>query len=182
VNCVTNDEGIPGNQVLSKDGKTLYIAHTSADSNKVSVSIGTLSGSGPTTTASWKTVQVNTDLCPDKKGMPGAGEQCGAALFATLAQDTAGNLYVVSASTSHKAGTQTSPYSVFLHHSTDGGKSWGTASKASTAGSNAFRGSPPVTRAGSTSPTTTRPRPARPASSASMTSSTARSPSRCRSR
>jgi len=138
VNCVTNDEGIPGNQVLSKDGKTLYIAHTSADSNKVSVSIGTLTGSGPATTASWKTVQVNTDLCPDKTGKPGPGEQCGAALFATLAQDTAGNLYVVSAATSHKASTQTSPYSVFLHHSTDGGQHWGTASKASAAGSNAF--------------------------------------------
>jgi len=139
VNCVTDDEGIPGNQVLSKDGKTLYIAHTSADSNKVSVSIGTL-GIDPAgqTTATWKTVQVNADVCPDKNGMPGPGEQCGAALFATLAQDAAGNLYVVSASTSHKASTQTSPYSVFLHHSTDGGQHWGTASKASAAGSNAF--------------------------------------------
>lgn len=139
LNCVTDDEGIPGNQVLSKDGKTLYITHTSADSNKVAVSIGTL-GTNPAglTTASWKTVQVNSDICPDHNGTPTATEQCGAALFATLAQDTAGNLYVVSASKAQKAGVQSSPYSVFLWHSTNGGKSWSKASKASAGGSNAF--------------------------------------------
>jgi len=140
LNCVTNDEGIPGNQVLSKDGKTLYIAHTSADGNKVTVSIGTLSkNAAGKPSASWKTVQVNKDMCPDANGKPGVSEQCGAALFATIAQDTAGNLYVVSASKSQQAdGTQTSPYGVLLWHSTNGGMSWGTASKASSGGSNAF--------------------------------------------
>ena len=140
LNCVTNDEGIPGNQVLSKDGKTLYIAHTSADGNKVTVSIGTLSkNAAGKPSASWKTVQVNKDMCPDANGKPGVSEQCGAALFATIAQDTAGNLYVVSASKSQQAdGTQTSPYGVLLWHSTNGGMSWGTASKASSGSSNAF--------------------------------------------
>jgi len=105
----------------------------------VSVSIGTLGiNAAGQPSASWKTVQVNKDTCPVAKGTPGAGEQCCAALFATIAQDTAGNLYVVSAAKSQKAGTQNSPYSVLLWHSTNGAMSWGTASKASSGGSNAF--------------------------------------------
>src|SRR4051812_31144108 len=39
VNCVTNEEGIPGNQVMAKNGD-LLIAHTGQDGNKVVVSRG----------------------------------------------------------------------------------------------------------------------------------------------
>lgn len=135
--CVTDDEGIPGNQVLSADGKTIYIAHTSGDSNKVVVSVGHLT-TDPLTgavTASWKHVQVNKDLCPDAGG---TGEKCGAALFSTIAEDTAGNLYVVAASSSHSGRTQTSPYNVYLWTSQDGGSTWSTAKQVSASGSNAF--------------------------------------------
>jgi len=182
LNCVTNDEGIPGNQVLSKDGKTLYIAHTSADGNKVTVSIGTLGTTAGQPSAAWKTVQVNKDVCPDTNGKPGDKELCGAALFATIAQDTAGNLYVVSASKSQQAdGTQTSPYNVLLWHSKDGLFGASTARPPRVAATPS-RGSLQATRAASTSPTTTRPSPTRAASSPSTTSSRAPSPSSCRSR
>lgn len=134
--CVTDDEGIPGNQVLSADGKTLYIAHTDGSGNKVVVSIGTLTTDATTgtVTAAWKHVVVNSDICPTG----GNGEPCGAALFATIAQDTQGGLYVVAASAPHTGSTQSGPYAVYLWHSTDHGQSWSAASSASNDGSNAF--------------------------------------------
>lgn len=137
-NCVTSDEGIPGNQVLSADGKTLYIAHTDAESadNGVVVSVGTLSTNpSGAQQATWKNVRVNADICP--KGS--TGQRCGAALFATIAQDTAGGLYVVAASAPKDPnGVQTGPYQVYLWRSTDGGNTWGTAQQVSSDGSNAF--------------------------------------------
>src|SRR5438270_5858935 len=95
VNCVTDNEGIPGNQVLARNGD-LLIAHTSADGNQVIVSRGHLSPiAGGLMSATWKHYVVNASLCPDKSGPPGI---CGAANFATIAQDTAGHFYVAFSS------------------------------------------------------------------------------------
>lgn len=145
-NCVTTNEGIPGNMVLGKKTGQLYIAHTTADSNQVAVSIGTVTGSYPAMTAKWKDVVVDKSICPDYdptvKKNEGKSEMCGASEFATIAQDSAGNLYVCFAShqqTVQNGSTpQTGPYEVFVVSSTDGGKSWSKPVRVTRSGTNAF--------------------------------------------
>jgi hypothetical protein len=145
-NCVTTNEGIPGNMVLGKKTGQLYIAHTTADSNQVAVSIGTLSGTYPAMQASWKNVVVDKGICPDYdpsvKKNNGKSEMCGASEFATIAQDSAGNLYMCFAShqqTVENGGTpQTGPYQVFVVSSTDGGKSWSKPVQVTRTGTNGF--------------------------------------------
>ena len=135
VNCVTNEEGLPGNQLLSKKGE-LVIAHSGQDGNKILVSVGTLAQQGPVTTATWKDVVVNADICPDKtSSAPGI---CGSANFPTIAQDSAGNLYLVYASQLVSGSTAKGPYAVYVNVSKDGGHTWGKSRKVSTTGSNAF--------------------------------------------
>jgi hypothetical protein len=147
LNCVTNEEGIPGNQLLNKKGQ-LVIAHSGQDGNKELVSIGTLSktGSGATavTTATWKDVVVNKDICPDKtSAAPGI---CGSANFPTVTMDSGGNLYMVYASQLIKNGNPAGPYNVYVSISKDGGSTWGRSRQVSHGGSNAF----PWITAGST--------------------------------
>src|SRR4051812_29440863 len=85
VNCVTNEEGIPGNQVLNRKGE-LVIAHSSADGNHMIASVGKPVTANGVTTATWKDVVVNGDICPDKtSAAPGI---CGSANFNTIAQDS----------------------------------------------------------------------------------------------
>ncbi|MCU1600816.1 MAG: hypothetical protein JWO22_1525 [Frankiales bacterium] len=135
VNCVTNEEGIPGNQVVNKLGE-LVIAHSSSDGNGALVSYGKPVTSNGITTATWKDVFVNRDICPDKtSSAPGI---CGAANFNTVAQDSAGNLYMVYASQLIKSGNAAGPYNVYLSVSHDGGHTWGRSIQVSKGGSNAF--------------------------------------------
>lgn len=135
VNCVTNEEGIPGNQVLNKNGE-LVIAHSSSDGNGVMATWGKPVTANGITTATWHDVFVNRDICPDKSSSaPGI---CGAANFNTIAQDSAGNLYMVYASQLVKNGSAAGPYNVYLSVSKDGGHTWGRSRKVSTSGSNAF--------------------------------------------
>ena len=136
VNCVTDNEGIPGNQVLAKNGD-LLIAHTSADSNQVIVSRGKLSDlGGGVTSATWKHTVVNASLCPDKPhAAPGI---CGAANFATIAEDSAGHFYVAfSSQKTDSSGTAAGPYKTYVVTSKDGVR-WGTPVLVSRGGSNAF--------------------------------------------
>src|SRR3954453_175949 len=122
LNCVTDDEGIPGNQVLAKNGD-LLIAHTSADGNKVVVSRGHLTDiGGGVMSATWKHYTLNASLCPDKTSSnPGV---CGAANFATIAEDTAGHFYVAFSSQLIRGGNAAGPYKTFVVASRDG-KLWG---------------------------------------------------------
>jgi hypothetical protein len=122
LNCVTDDEGIPGNQVLAKNGD-LLIAHTSADSNKVIVSRGHLTDiGGGVMSATWKHYTLNASLCPDKSSSaPGV---CGAANFATIAEDTAGHFYVAFSSQLIRGGKAAGPYKTYVVASRDG-KRWG---------------------------------------------------------
>src|SRR3954452_1719882 len=118
LNCVTDDEGIPGNQVLAKNGD-LLIAHTSADNNKVIVSRGHLTDiGGGVMSATWKHYTVNASLCPDKSSSaPGI---CGAANFATIAEDTAGHFYVAFSSQKVTGGKAAGPYKTYVVPSRDG--------------------------------------------------------------
>jgi hypothetical protein len=135
-NCVTDNEGIPGNQVLAKNGD-LLIAHTSADNNQVIVSRGRLTElGGGLTKATWKHTVVNASLCPDKPhAAPGI---CGAANFATIAQDSAGHFYVAfSSQKTDAAGHAAGPYKTYVVTSKDGVR-WGKPVLVSRGGSNAF--------------------------------------------
>jgi len=122
LNCVTDDEGIPGNQVLAKNGD-LLIAHTGADGNKVIVSRGHLTDiGGGVMSATWKHYTVNTSLCPDKSSSsPGI---CGAANFATIAEDSAGHFYVAFSSQKIAGGRAAGPYKTYVVASRDGAH-WG---------------------------------------------------------
>jgi hypothetical protein len=145
-NCVTTNEGIPGNMVLGKKTHQLYIAHSTSDSNQVAVSIGTVSGTFPDLQATWKDVVVDKSICPDYdptvSANNGKSEMCGASEFATIAQDASGNLYVCFAShqqtVQNGATPQTGPYQVFVVSSTDGGKTWSKPVQVTHQGTNAF--------------------------------------------
>jgi hypothetical protein len=136
VNCVTDNEGIPGDQVLAPNGD-LLIAHTGADRRQVIVSRGKLSTlPGGAVTATWTHTVVNTAICPDKKNQaPGI---CGAANFATIAEDSAGHFYVAFSSQPQAlGGAPTGPYQTYVVSSKDGNH-WSKPVLVSHDGSNAF--------------------------------------------
>jgi hypothetical protein len=137
VNCVTNEEGIPGNQVMAKNGD-LLIAHTGQDGNKVLVSRGKLTttgtGEAAVTTATWKDTVVNASICPDKGTQVGI---CGAANFPTIATDSAGHFYVVFSSQEMSGSNARGPYHVYVVSSKDGDH-WSKPVQIDRDGSNAF--------------------------------------------
>jgi hypothetical protein len=130
VNCVTNNESLPGNQLVNHKGE-LVVAHGGGDGSSIYVSIGkpvtTGTGNAAVTTALWHDVLVNGDVCPHGTGV------CGSTNFPTIAQDAAGTLYMVNA-----AQPSHGPYEVFLNVSRDGGHHWSRSMQVSTSGSNAF--------------------------------------------
>ncbi|HEU5035202.1 MAG TPA: hypothetical protein VFT62_10680 [Mycobacteriales bacterium] len=136
LNCVTDDEGISGNQLIAHNGD-LLIAHTSADGNQVVVSRGKLTQlPGGQVAATWKHMVVNASLCPDKaNAAPGI---CGATNFATIAEDSAGHFYVgFSSQRINKNGKAVGPYQTYVVASRDGFH-WNKPSLVSQSGSNAF--------------------------------------------
>src|SRR5581483_1286355 len=141
LNCVSDDEGISGNQLITPSGEVV-IAHSSADGNRVVVSyskptVQRSNGSIVSASAHWTNVTVNRSLCPDKSGKaPGI---CGSTEFATVARDSSGTLYVsFSSAKFDKNGKQISPYNVYVVHSSNGGKTWSKPTRASKGGSNSF--------------------------------------------
>lgn len=135
LNCVTDNEGISGNQVLARNGD-LLIAHTTEDSNQVVVSRGKLTMEpGGQVVAHWKHMVVNASLCPDKSKNLGT---CGASNFATIAEDSAGHFYVAfSSQKTNASGDPVGPYQTFVVASKDGDH-WGKPMLVSRDGSNAF--------------------------------------------
>ncbi|MDQ1746350.1 MAG: hypothetical protein QOD07_613 [Frankiaceae bacterium] len=135
LNCVTDNEGISGNQVLAPNGD-LLIAHTTEDSNQVVVSRGKLTMEpGGQVVAHWTHTVVNASLCPDKPSAPGI---CGASNFATIAEDSAGHFYVAFSSQQNNAsGNPIGPYLTYVVASKDGSH-WGKPMLVSKGGSNAF--------------------------------------------
>lgn len=141
VNCVTNDEGISGNQFVLPNGEVV-IGHNSADGNKVEVTYSTpkLTRTGNTitaATANWHTTVVNRSICPDQPGKaPGI---CGATQFVTVSPDTAGNIYVSFSSAKTDAkGNQVGPYNVYVAVSRNGGRTFSKPYRVSRGGSNSF--------------------------------------------
>ncbi|MFN2640322.1 MAG: hypothetical protein ABR548_00285 [Actinomycetota bacterium] len=150
INCVTNNEGLPGNQVIAKNGDIL-IAHTGRTVNgseRVVVSRGKMSGDFPAITATWTDVELNAKACPQFDATTenlGKTEICDAVQFPTIAQDTAGNFYVAFSSRTKKVETvdgaptlvQSGPYTTYVATSHDGDH-WSEPVKVSAGGSNAF--------------------------------------------
>jgi hypothetical protein len=139
VNCVTNEESLPGNQIINSKGE-IVIAHGGQDGRSVFVSVGkpTTVGTGQAaiTSASWKDIRVNGDICPDKSSSaPGI---CGSTNFPTIAQDSAGTVYLVNSAQLLSGSTPKSAYQVFVNVSKDGGHTWGKSVQVSRTGSNAF--------------------------------------------
>jgi hypothetical protein len=141
LNCVSNDEGISGNQFVLDNGEVV-VAHNSHDGNLTGISYATptLTRAGGTitaATATWHTTWVNRSICPDQPGKaPGI---CGATNFVTTSHDTAGNIYVsFSSAKTDKSGNQVGPYNVYVAISRDGGRTFGKPIQVSRGGSNAF--------------------------------------------
>jgi hypothetical protein len=104
VNCVTDNEGISGNQVVDPTTGNVYIAHTTTNGSSggtvgVQVSEGRITFNGPTATGAWsESRNLDGALCPHTNGTcvdsamnptEIAGEN-----FASIARDSAGYLYV----------------------------------------------------------------------------------------
>ncbi|MHB8719470.1 MAG: hypothetical protein ACYDAC_11355 [Candidatus Dormibacteria bacterium] len=122
VNCVTDNEGISGNQVVDPTTGNLFISHTDPTSSGAFVSIGVVApGTAPgTTQATWHESPIlNGSLCPDPTCLTGAGaaEAVTGENFASIARDSAGYLYVAFAFAPVSGGVQTGPESIEVVHS-----------------------------------------------------------------
>ncbi|MGH9059880.1 MAG: hypothetical protein ACRDZY_10250, partial [Acidimicrobiales bacterium] len=137
--CVTNNEGISGNQVVDPNTGNVFIAHTSTEGSGGQVGVRVSEGKitlGTPTTATWaESPNLDASLCPgstttgdgskscvDASGNPQelAGEN-----FASLARDSAGYLYVTftagpldhASSSDPNFGALTAPEQVYVVHS-----------------------------------------------------------------
>ena len=133
VNCVTDNEGISGNQVVDPATDNVYIAHTTINGNSAGSAVGVQVSEGKitqgtTTSATW-TASPNLDaaLCPNKTCVDPAGnpEEIAGENFASIARDTAGYLYVAftagpidhASSSDPNFGSLTAPEQIYVVHS-----------------------------------------------------------------
>ncbi len=106
--CVTDNEGISGNQVVDPGTGNVYIAHTSTEGSSGEVGVRVAEGKvtlGTPSTATWsESPNLDGSLCPtstktsdgsrscvDSSGNP---EEIAGENFASIARDSAGYLYV----------------------------------------------------------------------------------------
>ena len=106
--CITGNEGISGNQVVDPRTGNVFIAHTSVEGSSGTPGVRVAEGKvkvGTPTTATWsESPNLDGALCPgstkasdgsrtcvDKSGKP---EEVAGENFATIAEDSAGYLYV----------------------------------------------------------------------------------------
>ncbi len=130
--CVTDNEGISGNQVVDPGTGTVYIAHTTTEGASsgtpgVRVSIGNITQGTPPTAKWTDSPNLDASLCPDptcvdKSGNP---EEIAGENFATIARDSAGYLYVTftagpldhASSNDPNFGALTAPEQIYVVHS-----------------------------------------------------------------
>ena len=94
--CVTNNEGISGNQVTDPATGNVFIAHTTSNSAGVQVSEGKITQGTPTTATWTESPNLDQALCADPGCTDPAGnpEELAGENFASIARDSAGYLYV----------------------------------------------------------------------------------------
>jgi hypothetical protein len=124
-NCVTDNEGISGNQVVDPATGNVYIAHTtingaSSGTPGVQVSEGKIT-TGHVVTAKWtESPNLDAALCAHPSCVDSAGnaEAIAGENFASIARDTAGYLYVTfTEGHLDTAGNLTAPEQVYVVHS-----------------------------------------------------------------
>src|ERR1035437_3755320 len=106
LNCVTDNEGISGNQIVDPKTGNVFISHTTTNGNSaggtpgVQVSEGVITQGTPPT-ATWKeSPNLDASLCHDPScvGVDSSGnhnpEEIAGENFASIARDSAGYLYV----------------------------------------------------------------------------------------
>jgi hypothetical protein len=130
-NCVTNNEGISGNQVVDPSTGNVFIAHTTTNGSSgtpgVQVSEGKITPGTPTTATWTESPNLDASLCPDATCVDAAGnpEELAGENFASLARDAAGYLYVTftagsldhASSADPNFGGLTAPEQIYVVHS-----------------------------------------------------------------
>jgi hypothetical protein len=133
VNCVTDNEGISGNQVVDPSTGNVFIAHTAVNGNSAGSTPGVMVSEGKitpgtTTSATW-TESPNLDgaLCADPSCVDSSGnpEELAGENFASIARDSAGYLYVTftagpidhASSSDPNFGALTAPEQIYVVHS-----------------------------------------------------------------
>lgn len=170
--CVTGNEGISGNQVVDPATGNVYIAHTtiegSAGTPGVRVAEGKITpGTTPSPASATWSESPNLDAalcadptCVDKNGNP---EEIAGENFASIAQDSAGYLYITftagpidhASSNDANFGALTAPEQIYVVHSlepatTDPSKvTWSAPQKITGSGASAGTNTFPWITAGS---------------------------------
>ena len=130
-NCVTNNEGISGNQVIDPTTGNVFIAHTTVNGGTsevgVQVSEGKITPGSPYTAKWTESPNLDAALCPDKSCVDANGnpEELAGENFASIARDSAGYLYVTftagsldhANSSDANFGALTAPEQIYVVHS-----------------------------------------------------------------
>jgi hypothetical protein len=137
--CVTNNEGISGNQVVDPSTGNVFIAHTTTEGSGSEVGVRVSEGKitpGTPTTAVWsESPNLDGALCPDSTTTADGSRSCVDANgnpeeiagenFASIARDQAGYLYVTftagpldhANSNDPNFGALTAPEQIYVVHS-----------------------------------------------------------------
>ena len=137
--CVTDNEGISGNQVDDPRTGNVFIAHTTTEGGSGEVGVRVSEGKislGTPTTATWsESPNLDGSLCPDSTttsdgshscvDSSGNPEEIAGENFASIAQDSAGYLYVTftagpldhASSSDPNFGALTAPEQIYVVHS-----------------------------------------------------------------
>jgi hypothetical protein len=142
-NCVNDNEGLPGNQIVDPASGDIFIAHTapggaSSGAPQVLIERGHVT-LGPPDTVTWTHIgPINSALCPDPTCIDSSGnpEDVGAENFPVITEDHAHNFYVAfSTAPVNASGAQTAAEQIYVARSADG-IHWGTPVQVSTGGTN----------------------------------------------
>jgi hypothetical protein len=149
--CVTDNEGISGNQVVDPNTGNLYIAHTTINGSVGTPGVQVSEGKvhvGPPVTATWtESPNLDASLCPDASCVDSAGnaEALAGENFASIARDRAGYLYVTfTEGALDPSGNLTAPESIYVVHSlapagaNPAGVQWSKPMRISESGTNTF--------------------------------------------
>jgi hypothetical protein len=130
--CVTDNEGISGNQVTDPATGNVFIAHTTTENGPgsevgVRVSEGKITQGSPTTATWTESPNLDAALCADPTCVDANGnaEELAGENFASIARDSAGYLYVTftagpldhASSNDPNFGALTQPEQIYVVHS-----------------------------------------------------------------
>jgi hypothetical protein len=131
--CVTDNEGISGNQVVDPATGNVFIAHTTINGNNAGTAVGVQVSEGAitpgtTTSATWtESPNLDASLCPDPTCVDASGnpEELAGENFASIARDSDGYLYVAftagpldhASSSDPNFGALTAPEQIYVVHS-----------------------------------------------------------------